>query len=348
MAKGLTEKQRRNMFQMIDLLSLRVSDKEPVPLEESKRVRFLTERIEMHDKTEPYCSILCAQLIFTLYGSSNNYSSILERTLAEHVISAYKSGNIDLGDIPSDSFAVSSFQTTIVNSYIENPDKTAADIEAALADCLRFADDELFELRTYHELQTAYAVARGDFSAARESIAAFLATERTEDSDCEGCEYDRLIKAYLVMGDLEKAQQYISKILEGKLKCESDIPEKTKVQAAYIATQRGDKNAKKLLKAAVKNLYASKYLYFEAALSITSACDLDELDAAEKIVRLFRPVMVEHPYEVGTFQFYIAAYLAKKQLGDIDDAAFWKGRAEEYAKEFDLRNGNAFYRAQIK
>jgi hypothetical protein len=340
MASGLTPKQQREMFEMLDILG-----SEPIPCEEAARVEYLTEKLKNHDKTEPEYSYYCALLLWTLGLCKENYSSLFERTCAEHVVSALKDGNISPDDLPLGENAGSSFITTIINSYIESPDKSAADIEAVFLDSLA---EGFLDLRVYHELRRAYAVSIGDFAAAEESIARFLTTERTEDSDCEGCEYDRLIKAHLMMGNLGQAEEYTKKIFAGRLQCESDIPEKTKIQAAYIAQRLGGKNAKKLLKAAVKKLYPSKYLYFEAMLAIVTAQDLNEPEIADGIVEMFRPVIAEHPYEVGSFNFYQAAWPAKKWRGNLDDAAFWRGCAAKYADEFDARNGNDFYHTQLK
>jgi hypothetical protein len=342
MASGFTAKKQLEMFELLDFLG-----RELMPHEEAARVAFLTAKVEGHDRSEPEYSYYCTQLVLTLYLCKENYSSLLERTCAEHVINAYKEGSVSTDDLPLGNYVVSSFISTIIHSYIENPDKSTSDIEAAFADYLNFVDEGLLDMRVYHELRRAYAVSVGDFAAAEESIARFLTTERTEDSDCEGCEYDRLIKAYLAMGNVKQAEVYTKMILDGKLKCESDIPEKTKIQAAYIAGQLGDKNARKLLKTSVKKLYASKYLYFEAMLAIMTAYDLNESEIADGIVEMFRPVIAKHPYEVGSFNFYQAACLTKKWLGDVNNAAFWRECAEKYADEFDARNGNEFYNAQL-
>jgi hypothetical protein len=345
LAKGLTDKQQFRVFVMLNAV-LEVD----APLTEDARVDFLAEAYHEHDRAEPAYSALCANIVWTLWLCRKNRSSLWERECVEHIAGAYMDGQVSDDDLKMAN--IGSILSSLLNFYIENPDKTAEEIDALFSYTKGLVGEGLFTEREWRELQAVAAEASGNFKEAELHIKVFLSSQRTDESDCEGCEQDRLIKGFLKMGNMENAAHYANEVFRRKLKCESDIPEKTRIQYALIAQfvggdRESPKALAKLLAKASKDIYASKTLIFEAAVFICAALNLGDMKSAAETVGIFSSVVNDFPYEVGSFQFYLAAYFASLASGDSVGMEHWLARAKGYAAAFDTRNGNEYYASCI-
>jgi hypothetical protein len=302
-----------------------------MPCDEKARADWLLAKMrENGEKTEPEYSVLCAHLVFVLVLSMEPISSKLLVDASEHIITAWKEGLITADDLPVGEYSLKLAQQQMLDGYVENPEFSKEKIEEAIATGRELVSRGIYDKRDALQGEIRWAISRGDFDAAQKLIAEFTETPRTENSDCEGCENNMLIYAYISMGDIENADKVIQESFRKKLRCDSDIPEKTKMQEAWVASERGAKDAKKLLKAAVKKLYASQYTYFDAALLIRAAMNVGEREIAQKAIDLYRPIIKEHPHQQHSLDLYDAAASGQAWLGDETGASWWKDQAQKY------------------
>ena len=342
MAKGLSASRREKIFAMIDEVFCM-----DTPAGEDNRVRYLTSAIGAHDPSEPAYILLCMNMAWTLWICPNN-SSELEHLCVARVVKAYRNGEID-DEWVDIGRGIGEYLTPLINFYIDNSDKSPKEIEDLFEYARTLCGRGVFCEREWHELRAVYAESKGDFDEAKNHRENFFASPRDENSDCEGCEFDRLIKGCLKRNDMEGALHYIDTIFDRKLKCDSDIPEKARVQHALAAQFAGDdkgqpKKLERLLKKAAKNLYAQKNLIFEAAVFINAALNLGKEVDAVNALEMFRPIVNKHPYEIGSFQFYLSAYFTALKTNNQNDAGIWLDCAQKYASQFDARNRNSYYK----
>ena len=338
MANGLSIKQQTKLFENLNwIYGLNA------PTSENLRVDYLTHALTLLDRSEvEHYSVLCMDILDTFLIGNNNYSSELERSCTEYIVEAYRNGKINSEDMPLSG--IDKYLSMLINFYIEYPDKSSEEIEELFEYARIFID-----AREWNQLRAVYAESKGDFAEAKNYLDRFHALPRTEDSDCEGCEIDRIIKGALKRSDMKSATHYANVTFDRKLKCESSIPEKAHVQLA-LAAQFVDtyaeqpKQLEKLLTKASSVLVANKYHFLEAAALINAALNLNNLEMAANVLEMFRPVVNEFPYEMGNFQFYMSAYFVACKKGDIKDADNWLDRACKYATEFDTRNRNQYYK----
>ncbi|MDR2487530.1 MAG: hypothetical protein LBD12_06135, partial [Clostridiales Family XIII bacterium] len=206
MAK-LTARTQHAMFKQLDTAMMLDFGETGVPMrpEEARLETFeaLLKKYEADDKAHV---AVCVYYLLTLTFCMNPVPNEKIAKLSVRIVSAFRNGAVTLQELPMDEVALALAWQDLADSHIELQDRSASAVDDVLSYGRELVAQGLLDKRIELRSEIAWDVFCGRFALAQQKIEEFLATPRTENSDCEGCELNALIHAYIAMGNLDKAK----------------------------------------------------------------------------------------------------------------------------------------------
>ncbi|PZD97382.1 hypothetical protein DNH61_03275 [Paenibacillus sambharensis] len=213
--------------------------------------------------------------------------------------------------------------------------------------CLKYD----YHLGPYYKNLRAFAMARGDVSAAAEAYLEWKRARRDALSDCQACDHDALGQHHYQLGHYKRGLQKVKQIFDGKISCRS-VPKNTYSNALLPLLEAGraeqaaaiSRKGLRLLAEGRGDLdYYADYLRYYAIV---------DLPKAKRIVERLTPYALQTREDWTRFKFLLAVriffsqWYRKKRRSvpavPLHVTPEWvRDECDRLAAAFDKRNGNS-------
>lgn len=196
--------------------------------------------------------------------------------------------------------------------------------------------------RSLHKIAVMQGIKMANRKMITEHLPVWLNAEKNYFDDCWACQVDDIIRAYVFLGDYDKALEWATEILDGSVTC-GEVPHVTNslIAQAYFYTNQIDK-AQALLKNKYKMVKGKGQFMRPIAEFMRLAILLGNIKRAKQI------------YQDNKYVFDECESLFKKMLFAIEASKLPIAEqvemltiAKQLARQFDERNGNDYYTSQL-
>lgn len=231
----------------------------------------------------------------------------------------------------------------VVSDIVENPHIIKKQVDDYLK-LLGYYYTHIFDLgeRSLYKLVVMQGIKMGNHQLVETYLNKWIDAEASHFDDCWACQVDDIIRAYVFLGDYDKALEWSEQILNGSVKC-GEVPEVTNslIAQAYFHTKQRQK-AKELLESGYKLVKSQGQFMRPIAEFMRVAILLGETDIAKIIYDDSKALFEECESPFKKMLFVIEA----SKL-DIAEKSKLLTEARKLAKAFDERNENDYYTSQL-
>lgn len=229
----------------------------------------------------------------------------------------------------------------VIPAMVDDPSVDKAKMNAYLH-LLGYYCTEVFELgeRSLYKMAVMQGIKIADRSVVEKCLFAWLEAEENFFDDCWACQLDDIVRAYVFLGEHDKALMWAKEILDGTTSC-GEVPHVTNslIAQAYFYTNQIDK-AQKFLDKGYKLVRGKGEFMRPIAEFMRVAILLGEMDKAVQIYQESKGLFEECESLFDQMLFAIEA----SKLPIAEKSALLT-QARKLARAFDARNGNDYYTA---
>ncbi|MBE9591542.1 hypothetical protein IM753_11315 [Moraxella sp. K127] len=196
--------------------------------------------------------------------------------------------------------------------------------------------------RSLYKSIVMQGIKRGDCQLVEMHLDKWINAEENDFDDCWACQVDDIIRAYVFLGEHDKALEWSEQILNGSVKC-GEVPHVTNslIAQAYFYTNQIDKT-KELLGSGYKLVKGQGQFIRPIAEFMRVAILLGDVDKAVQIYQDSR-----HLFDQCESLFQKMLFTIEASKLDIPEKSTLLTEARRLAQDFDKRNENDYYTLQL-